>query len=139
MSRYIDADKLTTYLKGKIKTAQSTIVINNLLGAMRDMEAGGMVTVPYSGWISVEDRLPEPGQYCLLRHQYQTVEFEPITAGYYFKDTKTKGHPRFYFYYAAINNFGDTVRAKDICPGNEFVTHWMPMPEPPEDNNDKSM
>lgn len=129
MSRYIDADKLTTYLKGKIKTAQSTIVINNLLDAMRDMEVGETVTVPYSGWISVEDRLPEPGQYCLLRHQYQTVEFEPITAGYYLRTQ------RFYFYYAAINNFGDMVRVKSVCPGNEFVTHWMPLPEPPKDNN----
>lgn len=85
-------------------------------------------------WISVKERLPEVGKLVLLRQTYHAIvggsgEYEGVTVGYLFQPTDRRRKP--YFYFAAISNYGDMVREYKICPGNEFVTHWMPLPEPP--------
>ena len=86
-------------------------------------------------WIPVTERLPEPGQYVLLLHNYHAMigehgEYESITVGYYHKPADRRAKP--YFYYVGVSDYGDMVRASSMCPGSEFITHWMPLPEPPE-------
>lgn len=84
-------------------------------------------------WIPVTERLPEIGKCVLLRHTYNAFigehgEYEGITIGYLHRPTDRRYKP--YFYYVAVSDYGDMVRAESICPGSEYVTHWMKMPEP---------
>lgn len=64
-------------------------------------------------WISVKDRLPETGDTVLAWRE------STFTPGVYYASTGTFG-----FYHEGI--WGD----KD--EDNWNVTHWMPLPEPPE-------
>lgn len=94
---------------------------------------------PVVQWISVKDRLPEVGKCVLLHHTYHAFigehgEFESVTIGYLYQPLDKRRKP--YFYYAAVSDYGDMVRAESICPGSEFVTHWMPLPLPPKECND---
>ena len=87
------------------------------------------------GWIAVEERLPEVGKCVLIRQTYHAFlgehgEYEGVTVGYLHQPTDRRRKP--YFYFAAVSDYGDMVRAQSICPGSEYVTHWMPLPEPPE-------
>lgn len=86
------------------------------------------------GWIAVEERLPEVGKCVLIRQTYHAFlgehgEYEGVTVGYLHQPTDRRCKP--YFYFAAVSDYGDMVRAQSICPGSEYVTHWMPLPEPP--------
>ncbi len=61
-------------------------------------------------WISVEDRLPEPGTTCIVCLANKAViECERSVLPHWFK-----------------------VGIAQIVDDNP-VTHWMPMPEPPEE------
>lgn len=138
----IIAENLLNYLKRKIKTPRSTIEINTLLQVIEENTVTERVTVDYPGWISVKDRLPDAGQYVLLRQIYHSNdndelerEYEQITIGWYFKDKSPERPP--YFYYAAISNYGDMVRASSMCPGDEYVTHWMPIPQQPKERGER--
>ena len=69
-------------------------------------------TVDAHGWISVEDRLPEKGEYLVVYHPcwWDDVEYDKICVGM------------------------DTFRGKTSWAKKKFqrVTHWMPLPEPPK-------
>ena len=56
-------------------------------------------------------------------------EYEGVTVGYLHQPTDRRRKP--YFYFAAVSDYGDMVRAQSICPGSEYVTHWMPFPNRP--------
>jgi hypothetical protein len=60
-------------------------------------------------WIDVEDRLPEFGPHivCLKSKSVMEANFSPIPHAYWFKIGVDKIHP------------------------DNPVTHWMPLPEPP--------
>lgn len=60
-------------------------------------------------WISVEDRLPEDGQYV---HVYLSY-----------------GKQATCVFFADRNSFVDSLRFQH---SNGGVTHWMPLPEPPK-------
>jgi len=62
-------------------------------------------------WISVKDRLPENNTECLVRIKWRN------TFGEWIKDTMLWDYA------------GDSWAVED----DEVVTHWMPEPEPPED------
>ena len=59
-------------------------------------------------WISVKDRLPEPGEYILV--YCPTRKYAPVWLGWYWED----------FFYLFEQDDDD-------------VTHWMPMPKPPQE------
>ena len=66
-------------------------------------------------WISVEDKLPDSGAYivCLKNKSIMELNFSPYPQPYWFK----VGH--------GIN-----------IPKDNAVTHWMPLPEPQEEEQD---
>lgn len=63
-------------------------------------------------WISVKDRLPIKGQWVLL---FDGIP--PADIGRLDSDNK---------YFDLIGSFGEKTPLKD-------VTHWMPLPEPPDE------
>ena len=68
-------------------------------------------------WISVKDRLPETGGYYLV-HQM---------------------NPRFKTSFIQTARYSETrgtwLGAQALC-SLDFVTHWMPLPEPPKEDDD---
>lgn len=88
-------------------------------------------------WISVSDRLPEPGQIVLVRQIYSWTRFEDgamITIGRLRPaDKNHKPYWEFQYYRPDFRN--GSIRDNDIiCPGSQYVTHWMPLPEPPKED-----
>lgn len=84
-------------------------------------------------WISATEKLPETNKCVLLSTLYHTLpdgqgEYERVTVGFLHQPSDKRYKP--YFYWAGVSDYGDMVRATSMCPGNEFVTHWMPLPEP---------
>lgn len=68
-------------------------------------------------WISVKDRLPEPGSYVLVF----TDDRDTYTALYYVCGYENHGH------WMVID------RPSRFYKIAHKVTHWMPLPKPPED------
>ncbi|EEW9196271.1 DUF551 domain-containing protein [Escherichia coli] len=69
------------------------------------------------GWISCSDRMPEKGQNVLISVNFDSSLVEPLIC--------------------SARYTGSTFRRGDatIKPGNgiEQATHWMPLPEPPQE------
>lgn len=91
-------------------------------------------------WISVEDRLPDIGSIVLIRQLYSWENNEDgaeITIGR-LRPTPKGEKPYWEFqYYRPDFRKGSIMDNDIICPGSEYITHWMPLPEPPEEaNND---
>ena len=71
-----------------------------------------------SGWISVEDRLPEIGARVLLCGRYENQVIIAYCATGYFDGITYREH-----WGADINSMAE-------------VTHWQPLPEPPAEQSD---
>ncbi len=80
--------------------------------------AGNYPVTP-DGWISCGDRMPEKGQNVLISVNFDSSLVEPLIC--------------------SARYTGSTFRRGDatIRPGNgiEQATHWMPLPEPPQEVN----
>ena len=78
---------------------------------------GGNSPVTPDGWISCSDRMPEKGQNVLISVNFDSSLVEPLIC--------------------SARYTGSTFRRGDatIKPGNgiEQATHWMPLPEPPQE------
>lgn len=97
-----------------------------------------------TGWISVNDRMPEPGVE-VLAHYCDSYD-RPKTIRAIWVAAKTREHrgcddaldcdydddaDQFYWpegWYECINNWDDFDH---ITADEGDITHWMPMPEPP--------
>lgn len=106
--RPIDANKLKKiYMaKGKDKLKLSTVI--NELEMMPSIE-------PKQEWISVKDRLPERNKLVLVR-AVSTARGGNITF--------VGAYDGFWFLQTAADTIGLTIQYD--------ITHWMPLPEPPE-------
>ncbi|HBL6889341.1 TPA: DUF551 domain-containing protein [Escherichia coli] len=82
------------------------------------LQAGNSPGTPDS-WISCSDRMPEKGQNVLISVNFDSSLVEPLIC--------------------SARYTGSTFRRGEatIKPGNgiEQATHWMPLPEPPQEVN----
>lgn len=68
-------------------------------------------------WIPVKERLPEEMEWVLCVSIHNTVHI--LGYDYIMDDWDIHGKP-------------------NSCYGKNFVTHWMPLPEPPEGSGEKA-
>lgn len=71
-----------------------------------------------SGWISVEDRLPSERMHCLIYCPQSFPKNIRVLSATFYDDNST-------FYCDALES------------SHEDVTHWMPLPQPPKEENRK--
>lgn len=84
-------------------------------------------------WIPCNERLPEIGQVVLVCQTYSWERFEDgaaVTIGRLKPSENEKGvHWEFQYYKPDFAH--KTIIDNDIiCPGNEYVAYWQPLPEP---------
>ena len=83
------------------------------------------------GWIPVEERMPEPGRIVLITQAYSWENFEEgasVTIG---RLSPEKNNKMWEFQYYRPDFRSGTIMDNDIiCPGNEYVIAWRPLPEP---------
>lgn len=141
MPRYIDADEFGERLKKMLKLSVKMNYINEALieslrspsrtiglqDALRALETEQTVdaaTIIQSGWISVKDKMPEDsGDYIVLNDG--RIEIAP-----YDKEAAQEGFYPFGYEDKEIDEIGNTLIDWIEISG---VTHWMPLPEPPQE------
>ena len=106
-----------------------------------------------SPWISVKDRLPESGKYVLAtceirslygyKKQYVCEAFyakeRSISAGRYPEDDDCYDYSEEDDEYYLKEGWYEVIHNWDEFGGvliGDFVTHWMPLPEPPQEVDD---
>ncbi|MBO5070502.1 MAG: DUF551 domain-containing protein [Roseburia sp.] len=81
-----------------------------------------------NGWIPCSERLPEPGEIVIVYQEYSWERFEDaavVTIG------RLKPGNRQYWefqYYRPDFRTGTVMDNDIICPGNEYVLAWQPLP-----------
>lgn len=115
MPRYIDADLLIETMQKRYDEICDAYGYRDLYASGYDDAVDAVENSPTfdvspkSAWISVDERLPDPGLPILIftrKNRYYV--------GYYYKAVVDTTYTGFY---------ADSVKRD--------VTHWMPMPEPP--------
>ena len=91
----------------------------------------------FGEWISVKDGLPEPGKIVLVHQVYSWQRFEDgaaVTVGRLRPTENGRGSYWEFQYYRPDFRDGTVLDNGIICPGSEYITHWMPLPEPPRED-----
>ncbi|EJI6947590.1 DUF551 domain-containing protein [Escherichia coli] len=110
-----EQELIVTINKYASQLAAEPIATNDV----REQTAVPPVPVTPDGWISCSERMPEKGQNVLISVNFDSSLVEPLIC--------------------SARYTGSTFRRGDatIKPGNgiEQATHWMPLPEPPQEVN----
>jgi hypothetical protein len=110
----------------------------SVLSRLAAYEDTGLEPDEIPHWIPVSERLPEPEANVLIWQSYrEDAPYANITIGHLHQESDLRRKP----YWTWIAYGADMVhpkieawhRADFICPGDEFVTHWMPLPQPPKE------
>lgn len=98
--------------------------------AIRMLEKAPTVE-PEPQWIPVKERLPEKLVPVLIQHTY--MEWAGISIGYITADD----YWEWFGYFMGDDMLHHPMPGDGlICPGSKYVTAWMPLPEPPEEERD---
>lgn len=123
--RMIDADALIAAIKQyandpvKLRDrrwdARCTAIIADMIGTVN-------TSPTVNGWISVKDRLPEG------RTNPRTLDFEPVLCATAFGDVRV-------YKYGQRLGLTEAHFYDGYSHVDQYVTHWMFLPEPPKEEN----
>lgn len=94
------------------------------------------------GWVSVNDRLPDPGMLVLVYSPPQPGDWpDSIRIEFDFIDPDSDGpfwhnHSEHYEHYCCVAKGGSGVEWTGPS-ANASYTHWMPLPPSPQHDNDQ--
>jgi hypothetical protein len=129
--RLIDADALIADIYTTIEDSGCVNHEKEIIECVMYADVVAAVPAVSGGWISVKDKLPEIDMPVLVQHSYNQEEYGPITIGRLYQPSDKRRKPYWMFISYCCNDVVIYNNATDfICPGNEFVTRWMKLPEP---------
>ena len=106
--RLIDAVTLKAEFTGNFKDEYTRAEVHALID----------LAPTVGGWISVKDRLPNRDGLYVVYGQTEAM-----------RELLPDNDPIWMCYYRKERGFYDT----ELCRGYDFITHWMPLPEPPKE------
>ena len=120
MSEYINRAELLRLLRDDLEINGANFA--RVRDHINSMEAADVVERKRGEWVSVEERLPDIE---LVEAKANDMEYFPCLA--VIKSTvSVLGRYVSKLWYGE-EGFID----QDVCPMDDVVTHWMPLPEPP--------
>jgi len=132
--RLIDADKLMLSLNDNYlansPTGNETLAVRDYRAYMCEGLEIAMATVEgaptVGGWISVKDRTPDAAGYECLVCAANTFGQKDVFIAF-------TGYGDFKWYTMDITKIGKYVHGNNEVSEAWTITHWMPLPEPPEE------
>lgn len=122
MGRLIDADKLIE----EIESYRGDIFASEIVELIKQMPTVGE-------WIPCSERLPDKEKIVLVSQTYSWKRFEDgasVTIGrLHQREKNTMPYWEFQHYRPDFKH-GTIMDNGIICPGSEYVSAWMPLPEP---------
>ena len=138
MARYIDADALKQEME-KLYEHHLEMCNYSADGAVADCiefldNAPTIDAAPQ--WISVKERLPEKSGYVLVCVHYPEFEqFEQHGGDADGIDVAFFATWNNIFLTDNNNAYNADLNKVDMTNGHEYVTHWMPLPNPPKEES----
>jgi len=109
-----------------------------IAGMTREIER--MVRSQKPRWIPVTERLPEEKRdgcsddvLMLVENPDGDITWKDVFVGYYLYDTTSVETGWWAMMTCDCVKIGEHKHGSKVFPANEYVTHWMPLPEPPKE------